>query len=505
MPALRQYQQSAVNAIVAKARQGASVLASLPTGSGKSWIIAELCRIATGRVLVLAHVKELLVQNADKIAQLTDKPIGLYCAGLGEKDATKPVTVASVQSIVRARPEPFTAIVVDEVHRVPHKKIGQYHAVFAHSPNAKIIGLTATPYRLDGGMLTEGDDRLFDEIVYEAKTTDLIEEGWLSPIVGYRGAHEADLEGVHTKLGEFVASEMQERFQIVAEDSCRDIVAKSAGRKAVLVFCAGIEHAKTIAGILASMGEPVAYVDGTISKAERAAELDKFQSGAARFLVNIDVLTTGYDHPGIDCIAILRATKSPGLYVQMAGRGLRKADGKTDCLLLDFGGNIRRHGPLDDVRAVKTWRQDIARSKTCRSCGAEVAIYLRTCPNCLAEFQIEEREIRHCREADDADPLSSPVETWPVQSVTYSRHSKPTRPDSLRVDYYCGMGRRASEWVCPEHDGFAKSKALRWFARRGVVCRSVDEALERQGEFVVPQTVSVSRDGKWWRILSYEF
>lgn len=502
---LRHYQQEAVSSIVAKARKGHNALASLPTGSGKSWIIAELCRIANGRVLVLAHVRELLVQNADKIARLTDKPIGFYCAGLGEKDATKPVTVASVQSIVRASPEPFTAIIVDEVHRVPHAKNGQYHAVFAKSPNALIFGLTATPYRLDGGMLTEGDDRLFDDLSYEAKTSDLIEEGWLSPIVGYRGAHEADLEGVHTKLGEFVAGEVAERFQLVAADTCRDIVQKSAGRKAVLVFCAGIEHAKTIRDTLSSLGESVAYVDGTIPKRERDSELSRFSSGAARILVNVDVLTTGYDYPGIDCIAILRATKSPGLYVQMVGRGLRLADGKKDCMVLDFGGNIRRHGPIDDVRSRKTFKRDMALSKTCRSCGAEVAIHLRVCPYCYAQFEIQDREIRHARYADDADPMSAIVETWPVESVTYARHSKPLRPDSLRVEYYCGMGRRASEWVCPEHGGFAASMAVRWFARRGCVCRTVDDALTHKAEFVAPQTVTVKKDGKWWKVVSYEF
>jgi len=505
MPALRQYQQAAVNAIVAKARLGSNVLASLPTGSGKSWIIAELCRLANGRVCVMAHVRELLTQNADKIAQLTDKPVGIYCAGLGEKDATKPITVASVQSIVRGHHEPFTAIVVDECHRIPHEKAGQYHAVFAHSPNAKIIGLTATPYRLDGGMLTEGDDRLFDEIVYEAKTSDLIEEGWLSPIVGYRGRHEADLEGVHTRLGEFVAGEMQERFEDIAEDTCKDIVSKSAGRKAVLVFCAGIAHAEAVRGILAGMGESVAYVDGTVPGREREAELARFASGAARILVNVDVLTHGYDYPGVDCIALLRATKSPGLYVQAVGRGLRLADGKADCMILDFGGNIRRHGPLDDVRCVKTWKREQAMSKTCPSCEAEVGIGVRVCPHCGHDFPVERREIRHSRYADDADPMSAQIETWSVSDVAYSRHSKPFRPDSLRVDYYCGFGRRVSEWVCPEHDGMAASKALRWFARRGVVCKTVDEALANSKDFTEPQAISVRKDGKWWRIVSYEF
>jgi len=502
---LRDYQQDAVDAIIRTARQGNHALACLPTGAGKSLIIAELCNKAKGRVLVVTHTRELVQQDAHEIQNLTGKKPGIYCAGLGEKDGTQPVTVASVQSIVRANVDPFRVIIIDEVHRLPKNKQGQYHKLINKSPHSIIVGVTATPYRLDGGLLYEGEDALFDSLCYDCKTRDLIDDGWLSPIVSYRGKSEADLSGVHSRGGEYINSEMSAQFELIATDTCNDIIAKSVGRNAVLVFCAGIRHALLIAQTLITMGEDVAYIDGTMSTTDRDNQLDRFRSGDARMLVNCDVLTTGFNQRNIDCIALLRATKSAGLYVQMVGRGLRKAEGKKGCLLLDYGHNVRRHGPIDDVTISVSTEGKKAQSKTCRSCGAECSLGTRFCPHCGGEFDIQEREITHYSEADDIDPLRALVEVWEVIDTTYHRHKKSNRPDSLRVKYYCGFGRLASEWICPEHDGYPARKASDWFTRRGVYCDTVSEALEKQDEIIQPKKITVQKSGNYWQVIGYEF
>lgn len=497
---LRDYQSEAVAAVIESARRGKHSLACLPTGSGKSLVIAELCRIASGRVLVVTHSRELVRQDYGKITALTSKQVGIYCAGLGEKDATKPITVASVQSIVRANFAPFSAIIVDECHKIPFHKNGQYHSLFAKSPNSLIIGMTATAFRLDGGMLHEGNDALFDEIAYEAKTGDLIEAGWLSPVVGYRGGKEADLTGVHTKLGEFVTSEMAERFEDIAEDTVNDIIEKSDGRKAVLVFCAGIAHAKAICGLLYEKNESVAYVDGSMPSEERDGQLARFNRGEARIMVNCEVLAVGYDSPRIDCIALLRATKSASWYVQAVGRGLRLSPGKTDCMILDYGGNIRRHGPLDEVWVAKGRRQEKAMTKTCPRCKAEVSLASRVCRYCGNDFPVQEREVKHARRADDADPMSA-VQTIRPESVTVVRHKKPGRPDSLRVTYHAGL-LRVSEWVCLDHPGYAGDKARAWWrARFPSPPPTVNEALGflflPQQILSVTESIEVGRDGKY--------
>jgi len=502
---LRKYQQDAVNAILDSDPQK-HVLVSLPTGSGKSHVIGELCKKLSGRILVVTHTRELVLQDTDKVRLHTGEQVGIYCAGLGAKDATSRITVASVQSIVRAHVEPFNTIIVDESHRIPHAKAGQYHALFRKSPQAQIIGLTATPYRLDGGYLHKGDGALFDSLVYDCKTGDLIEQGYLSPIVGYRGRIEADLDGVHTRQGDFVAGEQAERFELIARDTCEDIIRKAEGRKSIMVFCVTVRHATLIAHTLREMGQGVVLVTG--ESIDRDESIERFKRGLARFLVNIDVLTTGFNFESVDCIAILRATKSAGLYCQIVGRGLRIADGKESCLLLDYGGNIRRHGVLDDVAPDSGgYRSNMAMSKECPSCGAEVSRMAKSCKHCGHVFVSDtQREVKHYAQADDADPLRKQATVYNVSRVLYCRHRKDGKPDSLKVTYCTEGMQYANEWVCVEHSGYPQQKARQWFARRGMMMpETVTDALDTSASLLCPKRITTMRDGKFERVVAYEF
>jgi len=288
-----------------------------------------------------------------------------------------------------------------------------------------------------------------------------------------------------------------------------------------------VMHAEHVANVLESMtGERVGVVTGETFAMERQQILSDFRRGQLRWCVNVDVLTTGFDAPAIDAIAVLRATMSPGLFAQIVGRGLRKADGKQDCLVLDFGENIKRHGSLDDPsygRASPSGNGSTAvenngRGKKCPSCEIEVPARTAVCPECGHWFPPG-----HDIKADDKSTLigEHPPERWQVVACAWARHTKrkdPDAPPTLRVDYECQpddgqvgnlSGKHVSEWVCIEHSGFAWTKAAKWWQERSVaeMPTTVDEAIEllNRGVCRMPSFITTKREGKYLRVVKYEF
>jgi DNA repair protein RadD len=245
--------------------------------------------------------------------------------------------------------------------------------------------------------------------------------------------------------------------------------------------------------------------------------------------VNCDVLTTGFNAKCVDAIAILRATMSPGLFCQMVGRGLRLHDTKANCLLLDFGGNIRRHGSIDDDnfgRAIEgKGRAAIAaengRGKKCPSCELDVAASRAVCPECGFRFP-PKKEINHSGTADSESQLTGqmPPEEWAVIDVIYKRHVKrddELAPPTLRVDYVVSKGegnlqRQAiSEWVCLQHarGNFGKTMAGLWWERRSD-CEepdTIDDALAllAMGVARKPSRITTKKDGKWVKLVNCEW
>ncbi len=522
---LRDYQIMAFNAIWDNLDK--HVLASLPTASGKSHIIAELCKqalqVAPGtRVLVIAHVKELLEQNSAKIRlHWPDAPLALYCAGLKCKEVG-PITVASIQSIYDKGDQigVFDLIIVDEAHRIPHGENGMYHTLFRTQPQAKIVGLTATPYRLGGGLLYEGDDALFEELVCEIKTADLVEQGYLARIRARPGSRQADLSGVHIRAGEYMADEMAAAFDDggLTAAVVDDVLLHATARRSIMVFCCSVAHCHSVLHAFAARGEATARVitGGTPSQV-RADVIADFKARKCRILINCDVLTTGFDAPNIDCIVLLRATQSPGLYVQMIGRGLRQCEGKTDCLLLDYGGNVERHGPIDSVTAERVQEQEREQVKTCPVCGYYIPVHVKICPDCGYHYPPPEptpRKITHGLQATTLDPLSISYTRYWVSNVYYMRHQKPGRPDSLKVIYDAVpetgmqsglMSRCFYEWVCFEHSGYPRTKAREWSYRHGVspAPKTVTEALACP--FAVPKQITVRMGGQYPEVVDHEF
>jgi len=513
-------------------------VAVLPTGAGKSLLIALLIRQALefgGRVVVLAHRKELLQQNADEIRGLIPGvDVGIYSAGLKSREIHNAVVVAGIQSVFRKAEDLGRRhlVIVDEAHLISdleESMYGQFLAAMKANEGLRIVGLTATPFRTGAGPIC-GPDRQFQRIVFEAKTAQLIAECFLCPITNKPSDLKIDTDKVGLRGGEFVESEMQAAFDVdeKVEAACREILDKTQNRHSVLIFASGIHHAEQIAETINAMlwgtpGEHAAVVTGETLPIERAETLRRFVAGELRFLVNVDVLTTGFNAKCVDAIAILRATMSPGLFCQMVGRGLRLHDSKTNCLLLDFGGNIARHGSIDDEnfgRSEGKGRAGVAaengRGKKCPSCELDVSPATVVCPECNFIFP-REKEVKHDAIADTDSQLtgSMPPEEWQVKDVVVRVHTKKDdgeAPQTVRVDYVCQKtgesGNLATitipEWTCPGHQGFARLKFLAWWDARSL-CEPPDNATDavaliNMGVCRRPVRITTKKDGRWHRI-----
>jgi len=484
---LRDYQQESIDALYQYfgENQDGHPLLVLPTAAGKSVIAGEFIRGVVQnwpgqRVLLLTHVKELIAQNYEKLMTLwPEAPAGIYSAGLKRRDTKSAVLFAGIQSVHNRWAEigHVDLILIDECHLVPKSGTGMYlrflAAMTVINPKLRVVGLTATPYRLNSGSLIEGKDRIFTDIAFDVDVMRLVNDGYLSPLVAKAMDNELDLSGVHTRAGEFKADELAKITDSdeLARRVLVEILAYGAQRKSWLIFCSGVNHALKMAEIIAEFGITTATITGTTPGDERDQILADFKSGKIKCLTNCDVLTTGFDAPATDMLVFLRPTQSPGLYVQMCGRGMRLAENKKDCLVLDFGGNTQRHGPinaLNPAEAKAKGKNGKAPTRTCPACKTIMAASCTECPDCGHLFP---RDITHDATAStaallvDLEKLSIPTKTtWHnVERMHLVRHRKMGKPDSVRVAYDT-TGGRFNTWVCPEHGGYAAGKAKEWVA-----------------------------------------
>lgn len=534
MTTLRTYQSAAIDSVLAYwTGGGGNPLVDMATGLGKSVTIGDLTqRLLTRypdlRVLMLVHVKELVSQNAAALLRLwPNAPVGIYSAGLGRRDTAQRIIFASIQSVYRRGKEigPFDLVLIDEAHLVPSAGEGMYRALLTTlremRPDLRVAGFTATPFRMDTGRLDDGKERLFDEIVYSYGIGKGIDDGWLSPLISKPGATEIDVSCVAKRGGEFVSGALEAAADqdAITHAAVSEIRALGADRRSWLVFCAGVKHAHHVRDEMQRQGVSCEVISGETHPGDRARFIDDFRAGRLRCLTNCNVLTTGFDAPALDLIALLRPTLSPGLFVQMLGRGTRLADGKDNCLVLDFTGTCRRLGPVDtitvDRRAGKKGAPDAAkitdvRAKECPTCKTLAGLSARTCALCGHEWSLD--SIRHDAEADDVAILSRDMANQPPEEIAVvtwmaRRHQKAGSPDSLRVTYSAGL-MTYPEWVLLLHSGPGRYRAERWWAAHGgalPVPDSIDDALVRWSELRQPSFISVRRNGKWFNVVSRRF
>lgn len=395
---LRPYQQDASDAAVAWMRQSIEpACIEAVTAAGKSHVIADMAlRIhdMTGkRVLCLAPSAELVVQNRSKMLA-TGTPASMFSASAGVKDLRHPIVFGSpltVKNRISRFQDGYAMVVLDECHGISPTVRGIIEEMRAGNPNLRVIGLTATPYRLGSGYIfrqwpdgivnddTRAREPYFTKCVYRITGPDLIAQGYLTrPVIGETGAEHYDTSGLAlNSRGQFDAAAVDRAYHGHGRKTAAivaDVVARSRDRMGVMLFAATVRHAEEV---MASLPPDLsAMITGDTPKAERASIIARFKARRLKYLVNVSVLTTGFDAPHVDVIAILRKTESVGLLQQIIGRGLRLHDGKTDCLVLDYTDNIETHCPDGDpfapeVKAGKGGGDNEGLKCLCPDCGYE--------------------------------------------------------------------------------------------------------------------------------------
>jgi len=479
---LRPYQQIAVDLTLAwlEANKGNPCIV-MPTGSGKSHVVAALCKhtIQTWpdtRVLMLTHVKELIEQNVEKMRQhWPAAPLGIFSAGLNKKQLSEPITFAGIQSIQKRADDVghVDLVVIDECDLVSHKDEGGYRtflaALLAINPAMRVVGLTATPYRMGHGYIIE-EPALFHALIEPVTIEQLLYLGHLSPLRAKRTKLKYDTTGVHKRGGDFIESELQKVVDTDDQNHAvvKEILEHAGDRKAWLLFCTGVDHSLHVAAVLRAHGVPTETVTGDTPKNERARILADFRAGKVRAVTNALVLTTGFDYPAIDLIAMLRPTASTRLFMQMCGRGMRPHEGKENCLVLDFAGVVATLGPVTNPTVPGKAGDGDAPVKVCEVCHELCHISAKVCPACGTPFPepikdtlptptiLVETDIMGL---DLGDRYDLEIESWRWHVGRGVKSGK----DQIVVTYYGTALSDApvTEYLCINHDGYAADKAWR--------------------------------------------
>jgi len=516
--------------------------------TGKSHILAAFIHRAIEqypgtRIIKLTHIKEIIQQNLNKLLAIwPTAPAGVFSAGLGRKEYSFPITFGGVGSVARCDLTRFgrtDLLLIDECNLVSPKESTMYQKIIDRlleiNPHLKVIGFTATQYRLGYGLLTEGTDGLFTDVCFDmtgiAAFNWLLAEGYLVPPIPRRTSTILDISGVRLAGGEYKQNELQQAVdkEEITYAAVQEILAQAGDRQHWLIFASGIEHAIHVADTLEAFGVPTTCVHSKMLDHQRDEAIAGFISGKYRAITNNGILTTGFDFPGIDLIGVLRPTQSPGLWVQMLGRSTRPvyAPGydllttagrlaaianspKRNALILDFAGNTRRLGPINDPVLPKRKGMGTggpAPVKICEACGTYNHASVRYCISCNAEFP-KHLKIATYASTDELLADGEPrIEIFKVDRVTYKEHHKKGRPNTVQVSYFCGL-RRFREWLCFSHPGYPGHSARKWYKLRATddPPKTTEEAIMRLDRIPVPKEIAVRLKSKGYdEILSASF
>ena len=475
---LRDYQSKTLNMLYAwlEKHQG-NPCVSLPTGSGKSVIIAELCRQAVTnwpetRILMLTRSMELIGQNAEKLRTIwPGAPMGIYSASIGKKQLGEPITIGGPLSVANVvdRIGHVDLCIVDEAHDIGHKDEGSYRKIigrlFEFNPHMRVIGFTASPFRVGHGLITD-KPAIFDDLIEPVSIEELIFKGYLSKLRSKATEFKISAEGVKKRGGEYIESDLQ---RVVDTDynnehMVDEVIAMSGGRKSWMFFCTGVNHAEHIRDLLIDRGITAASVTSDMPKAERAQAIADFKAGKIQAVTNVNCLSTGFDHSGIDLLVMARPTMSPGLYIQQVGRGMRIDPSKTDCLVLDFAGVVSTHGPITAVQPPKKSGEKggEAPSKTCEACGEICHAAVQVCPACGHAFPPPAPKplTLHTDDIMGLEGQQMPVTAWSWREHT----GRTSGRQMLAVTYYGALSDApVTEYLPIFHPGYAGDKAMRGF------------------------------------------
>jgi DNA repair protein RadD len=535
----RWYQEEAINAIYHYfTKNSGNPVIGLPTGSGKTLIPAifiqrVLRHWPTQRFLMLTHVKELIEQAANVMNLVwPEAPLGIYSAGLKSKQLANSIIFAGIQSAIK-NPMAFgtrNIIFVDEVHMVNQDETSMYRTFLAAmkliNPDVKLVGLSATLYRMGQGYITDGG--LFTDIIYDMTGLNgfnrLIAEGHLCTLVPRRTTQELDVSNVGISKGDYIGSQLQHAVDKndITYKALRESIEFGHDRKSWLIFSSGISHANHIAEMLNAFGIECASVHSKQTPEYNDTAIKAFKNGQLRAIANYGKLTTGFDYAGIDLIIMLRPTLSIPLWVQMLGRGTRPcaATNKQNCMVLDFARNTPRLGCVNDpiIPRKKNSAPGDVPVKLCPECGTYNHTRVQFCTSCGHEFQFQNKLVAKSglHEIIKTDISTIPIyETFDVAHVTYSKRQKVDymangerniRPAYIRATYVCGM-QAFSENVFPEGKPYAKMLFHKWWMQRanGNAPATADEVLPHINKLRHPKRIKVWVNRKWPEIVSAEY
>ena len=526
---LRDYQQRAIEQLYEwfEEEPNGNPCLELPTGSGKSHFVAALCKDAianwpTTRILMLTHVKELIRQNAEKMLEhWPEAPLGIYSAGLKRRELGSQITFAGIQS-VRKRAKDIghiDLVVIDECHLVSHKQEGGYRSLVTDlleiNPNLRVVGLTATPYRMGHGLITR-KGALFNGLIQPTNIGELLSKKHLAPLRSKNTEVRISVDGVRKRGGDYREDDLAaavEKFD--TPSAVRETIRRAEERRSILFFCTGVKHAKDVRDLVLEHGITAETVLGDTPPEERKRILEGFKSGEIRVVTNANVLTTGFDHPNLDCIVFMRPTLSVSLYVQMAGRGMRIKDHADDCLLLDFAGLILKHGPVADVNPGKpAGANGLPPVKICRYCQEFNALAALKCSACGKPFP-ERRQKPLILHDDDImlrvekAEISASKSEMNVKRWTWRVHTgRSSGAKMLMVSYHGTLAQEPiNEYLTIANSGWSGNKArltLGAMARKAGVAAHMSMSFEEIAIAMTngspPDIIRHKKDGRFYRV-----
>jgi DNA repair protein RadD len=501
---------------------------AIPTGGGKTVVIScfiydMLSKDPDLKFLVLADSYEIVRQDHKTVATFfPDQEIGLYCASLGSK-TIRNITVANIKSIhsKASKFADFDIVIVDECHTIPDKPKSMYRR-FLNDIEAKYVGFSATIFRTKSGYVHKAKNRIFDKLSYDLTKFDsfnrLIKDGYLCDMISRPTKLQLDTKNIKDIKGDFCQKQLSDRNDRdeITKKAVDEVIYYGKDRKSWLVFAIDINHANNINKFLLDKGIN-SKVLHTRMDGDRDQVISEIKKSKIRALVSVGMITVGFDAPNIDMIVLLRPTKSPVLHIQMLGRGFRPYLNKPNCLVLDLSDNIRRLGPINDVKVPVPGKKNGKGQipiKECPKCGCLNHISARKCNACNHVFvfkqKIRERiNTHHTVLAKDKKKTPRIKETWkPVKSINYFVHRKAGRPPSLRVEYIT-FGRSINEYICIEHEGYPKQKAYAWVQgrldKRICMPKTTKDLYNQSVNFRQPHEILVKHSYPYPKILKYRF
>jgi DNA repair protein RadD len=521
----RDYQVKAKNELYKymELYKGKNPCLEMPTGSGKSHIVAMVCQDLVQswpetRILMLTHVKELIEQNAEKMRQYwPNAPMGIYSASVGKKQLGEPITFGGIQSL-RSKADligHIDIIIIDECHLVSHKEEGSYRGLIDDlkniNPSLVVIGLTATPYRLGFGYIT-GEGAIFDDIIKPTSIEELVKLGFLAMLRSKKTKMELSTDGVHKRGGEFIEKELQEAVNTEGNNTkiINEVLKRAEDRKHWLFFCTGVDHAETMALLLKKHGISAECLTGQHTKRQRESIIEQYKAGEIKALTNANVLTTGFDFPDIDLIALCRPTMSASLYVQMAGRGMRLKKHADHCLVLDFAGNIERHGPVTNVipPTKRGGKEGDAPVKPCPNCDELLHAAVMECDACGYIFPPVEKAStalsNSCIMGYEPDEME--VKSWHWMPHT----SRTSGKDMIKIKYYGSLTSPVvTEYLTIMHEGAGGERAMAKFSSIVSHCEasevyqkdSLEDVCKLMESKQPPKILEYTKNGKFFNVI----